>query len=171
MKLASKSKNRLELLDLIQEGIDVKNVTQSIEKIKEQAYPSLLAKVSEWVKDKKGFSGGLAKEKAKTMIKFDSSKTTGARNIQFMGTSNKPTLTVESSGVKVAIEFIKGNRGSDVREAIGQSMIYSTSYDFVIYVFIDSTDDNRIRNGSASITEHYFLNNLWDNFNVKFTLV
>jgi len=38
-------------------------------------------------------------------------------------------------------------------------------------VFLDSTDDKRIKGGSSSITEHYFLNNLWDNFNVKFTLV
>jgi hypothetical protein len=105
------------------------------------------------------------------MIKFESSKTTGARNMHFMGTSNKPTLTVDSAGIKVAIEFVKGSRGSDLREAIGQSMIYSTAYDFVLCVFIDGTEDGRIKGGSTSITEHYFLNNLWDNFNVKFTLV
>ena len=97
MKLASKSKNRLELLDIIQEGITVKDTSASVEKIKQSAYPNLLEKVSEWVAEKKGFSGGLAKEKAKTMIKFDSSKTTGARNMHFMGTANKPTLTVESA--------------------------------------------------------------------------
>lgn len=171
MKLASKSKNRLELLDVIQEGITVEDTTLSVEKIKQLAYPSLLEKVSGWVTEKKGFSGGLAKEKAKTMIKFDSNKTTGARSMHFMGTTNKPTLTVESAGIKVAIEFIKGDRGSDLREAIGQSMIYSTAYDFVMCVFLDSTDDKRIKGGSSSITEHYFLNNLWDNFNVKFTLV
>ena len=105
------------------------------------------------------------------MIKFDSSKTTGARSMHFMGTTNKPTLTVESAGIKVAIEFIKGDRGSDLREAIGQTMIYSTAYDFVMCIFLDSTDDKRIKAGSSSTTEHYFLNNLWDNFNVKFTLV
>lgn len=171
MKLASKSKNRLELLDIIQEGVNVEDTSLSIDKIKQNSYPSLLESVSRWVADKKGFSGGLAKEKAKTMIKFESSKTTGARNMHFMGTSNKPTLTVDSAGIKVAIEFVKGSRGSDLREAIGQSMIYSTAYDFVLCVFIDGTEDGRIKGGSTSITEHYFLNNLWDNFNVKFTLV
>lgn len=171
MKLASKSKNRLELLDVILEGVNVKDTNLSIDKIKQAAYPSLLESVSSWVSEKKGFSGGLAKEKAKTMIKFESSKTTGARNMHFMGTSNKPTLTVESAGIKVAIEFIKGDRGSDLREAIGQSMIFSTAYDFVLCLFVDDTEDKRIKGGSDSITEHYFLNNLWDNFNVKFTLV
>jgi len=171
MKLASKSKNRLELLDAIQEGILIEDSSKTLEEIKEEIYPSLLERVSTWVTEKKGFTGGLAKEKAKTMIKFESAKTTGVRDTHFMGTSNKPNITVESAGIKVAIEFIKGSKGSDLRESIGKSMIYSTAYDFVMFVFIDATEDSRIKAGSKSITERYFLNNLWDNFNVKFTLV
>jgi hypothetical protein len=80
-------------------------------------------------------------------------------------------MTVESEGVTIAIEFKKGDRGSAIREGFGQSIIYSTAYDFVMYMFIDTSLDGKIVNGSTAVNEQKFLQNLWDNFNVKFAIV
>ena len=178
MKLASKSKKRIELLDSIQSGITTRDIfetidykSQSEDKIKQFIYPHLLDQLTEYVMEKKGFSRGLAKEKARTMIKWEGNVKTTVKNMQFMGTANRPDMTVEADGVKIAIEFKKGDRGSALREGFGQSVIYSTVFDFVIYMFIDTSEDSRISNGSTAITEQNFLENLWDNFNVKFTVV
>ena len=178
MKLASKSKNRIAILEMIQDGIssgeifetiDYKN--QSEDKIKQFIYPNLLNKLTDYVMERKGFSRSLAREKAKTMIKWEGNKNTTVKNIHFMGTANRPDMTVEIGGVKIAIEIKKGNRGSALREGFGQAMIYSTSFDFVLYQFIDTSEDSRIVNGATAITEQAFLNNIWDNFNIKFTVV
>lgn len=178
MKLASKSKNRLAILDMIEEGISSREIfetidykSQSEDKIKQFIYPNLLNHLTEWVMDKKGFSKGLAKEKAKTMIKWEGNVNTTVRNIHFMGTANRPDMTVDIGGIKVAIEVKKGSRGAALREGFGQAMIYSTSFDFVLYMFIDTSEDGRIKNGSTAITEHAFLDNIWDNFNIKFIVV
>jgi len=178
MKLASKSKNRIAILDMIQDGISTEEIfetidykNQSEDKIKQFIYPNLLNKVTEYVMEKKGFSRSLAREKAKTMIKWEGNVNTTVRNIQFMGTANRPDMSVEIGGVKIAIEYKKGSRGSALREGFGQSLIYSTVYDFVIYMFIDTSEEGKIINGSTAVTEQNFLDNIWENFNVKFVVV
>lgn len=178
MKLASKSKNRLAILDMIQDGISTKEIFETIDykkqsedKIKQFIYPNLLNKLTDYIMDKKGFNRSLAREKAKTMIKWEGNVNTTVRNIQFMGTANRPDMTLDIEGVNIAIEVKKGNRGSALREGFGQAMIYSTIFDFVLYLFIDTSEDNRIINGSTAITEENFLENIWNNFNIKFVVV
>lgn len=176
MKLASKSKNRLAILEMIQDGILTDEVSsliesQSEEKVNELIYPNLLEKITDYVMDKKGFSRSLAREKAKTMIKSDESTTSPVKNIQFMGTDNRPFMVIDVGGITVAVEIRKGNRGNSLREGFGQSMIHSTIYDFVLCVFIDTSESQKIKHGSTSITEQYFLDNIWENFNIKFVVV
>lgn len=178
MKLASKSKNRIAILDMLQDGITTGEIfetinykNQSEDKIKQFIYPHLLSQLTDWVAEKKGFSPALAREKAKTMIKWEGNVKTTVKNIQFMGTANRPDMTVEIEGIKVAIEFKKGERGSALRDGFGQSLIYSTAYDFVLYMFIDTSSEGKIVNGATSITEQNFLNNIWNNFNIKFIVV
>ena len=38
-------------------------------------------------------------------------------------------------------------------------------------MFIDVSEDSRIVKGSSAVNEQKFLENLWDNFNVKFAIV
>ena len=178
MKLASKSKKRLDLLEAIQDGITTRDVfetigykNQSEDKIIQFIYPHLLTQLTEYVMEKKGFSRSLAKEKARTMTKWEGNVNTTVKQIQFMGTQNRPDMTIQSEGVTIAIEFKKGDRGSSLREGFGQSIVYSTAYDFVIYMFIDVSEDGRIVKGSSAVNEQKFLENLWDNFNVKFAIV
>lgn len=178
MKLASKSKKRIDLLESIQDGITTRDVFETIDyksqnedKIKQFIYPHLLDELTEYIIEKKGFTRGLAKEKARSMIKWEGNVKTTVHNMHFMGTANRPDMIVEYDGVKIAIEFKRGSSGSGLREGFGQSIIYSTAYDFVIYMFIDTSDEGKIRNGATAVTEQKFLDNLWNNFNVKFAIV
>ena len=85
-----------------------------------------------------------------------------------MGTENRPDMVVDMNGLKIAIEFKKGKSGSDVRAGIGQSIIYSTHYDFVLYFFIDISDDKTIKNAQGGVNETEFVELLWEQYNIKF---
>lgn len=178
MKLASKSQNRITILDMIQDGISTNEIFETIDykkqsedKIKQFIYPNLLNRLTDYVMEKKGFSRSLAREKAKTMIKWEGNVNTTVRNIHFMGTANRPDMTVHINGINIAIEVKKGNRGSALREGFGQALIYSTVFDFVLYLFIDTSDESKIVNGATAVTEETFLENIWNNFNIKFVVV
>lgn len=178
MKLASKSQNRITILDMIQDGISTNEIFETIDykkqsedKIKQFIYPNLLNQLTDYVMEKKGFSRSLAREKAKTMIKWEGNVNTTVRNIHFMGTANRPDMTVHINGINIAIEVKKGNRGSALREGFGQALIYSTVFDFVLYLFIDTSDESKIVNGATAVTEETFLENIWNNFNIKFVVV
>ena len=110
MKLASKSKNRISILEMIQDGISTHEIFETIDyknqnedKIKQFIYPNLLNSIATWVSKKRGFEPALARKKAKTMVKWEGNIKTTVKNIQFMGTSNRPDMTVETNGVRVAI--------------------------------------------------------------------
>lgn len=178
MKLASKSQNRITILEIIQDGISTNEIFETIDykkqsedKIKQFIYPNLLNQLTDYVMEKKGFSRSLAREKAKTMIKWEGNVNTTVRNIHFMGTANRPDMTVHINGINIAIEVKKGNRGSALREGFGQALIYSTVFDFVLYLFIDTSDESKIVNGATAVTEETFLENIWNNFNIKFVVV
>ena len=163
---------------MIQDGISTNEIFETIDykkqsedKIKQFIYPNLLNQLTDYVMEKKGFSRSLAREKAKTMIKWEGNVHTTVRNIHFMGTANRPDMTVHINGINIAIEVKKGNRGSALREGFGQALIYSTVFDFVLYLFIDTSDESKIVNGATAVTEETFLENIWNNFNIKFVVV
>jgi len=178
MKLSSKSKNRLELLDCIAEGISTPEVFKTInyknqteDQIKTFIYPHLIDALTEWVMQRKEFNRTVARAKAKAMLRWEGNVNTTVHHMQFMGTANRPDMIVDLNGLRVAIEFKRGESGSDLRSGFGQSMIYSTVYDFVLYMFIDTSVDSRIKNASTGVSEQKFVENLWNNFNVKFVIV
>ena len=88
-------------------------------------------------------------------------------NIMFMGTKNDPFLIIDMHGVKTAVELKKGKRGIDLKDSIAQSMIYSTHYDFVLYLFMDISEEKRIVNSQGGVNEKTFVNELWKSYNIK----
>ena len=178
MKLASKSKNRLELLESIQSGISTRDVfetidykSQSEDKIKQFIYPHLVDSLSEYVVENKGIDKVLAKEQVKKSLKWEGNVNTTVNHILFMGTQNRPDMVLEMNGLKIAIEFKRGGKGSDLRSGFGQSMVYATHYDFVLYLFVDTTDDKRIFNSTGGGNETEFVDLLWHQYNIKFIVV
>jgi Neuraminidase (sialidase) len=77
-------------------------------------------------------------------------------------------MVLEINGLKIGIEFKRGQKGSELRSGIGQSMVYATHYDFVLYLFVDTSDDSRIKNAQTGVNETEFIDNLWNQYNIKF---
>ena len=88
-----------------------------------------------------------------------------------MGTMNRPDMVLEIDGNRIAIEFKRGDSGGALRSGIGQSLIYSTDYDFTVFLFIDTSFDGRIKNCSKSIKEEELVQDLWKRHNIKFIVI
>ena len=175
MKQASKSQKRVEFLDLISEAITHEDIfgtlnykKKSEDQIKQFIYPHLVNNLTDYVVEAGQPDKEKAKETVKSSIKWEGDVNTTVHHILFMGTRNRPNMVVEMNGMKIAIEFKKGDSGADLRAGIGQSMIYATHYDFVLYLFVDTSDDKKIQNAQGGVNELALTQELWDNYNIKF---
>jgi len=65
----------------------------------------------------------------------------------------------------------KGKTGSAVRAGIGQAIVYTTKYDFVIYLFVDTSEGAKIKRSRNGRKERYVLNSLWENYNIHFSVL
>jgi len=175
MNRASKSQKRIDFIDLVSEAIthddifgtiDYKN--RSEDQIKQFIYPHLVESLTQYIVDQEGKEKQVAKDYVKKNLKWEGNVNTTVHHILFMGTQNRPDMILEMNGLKIAIEFKRGQSGSDLRSGIGQSMIYSTHYDFVLFLFVDTSDDKRIKNAQGGVNETEFVSLLWDQYNIKF---
>lgn len=175
MKTASKSQKRLAFLDLIQETLTHSDIYETIDyrkqsedKIKQFIYPHLVESLTSHLVETREMDKFAAKERVKENLKWEGNVKTTVNNILFMGTQNRPDMVLEMNGLRIAIEFKRGSKGSELRGGIGQSMIYATHFDFVIYLFIDTSDEKRIKNSVDSVNESEFIEELWNRYNIKF---
>jgi len=110
-------------------------------------------------------------KKAKRSLVWESDVKATINNIIFLGTQHRPDFLVDIYGLRIGVEIKRGDDGSSIREGIGQSMVYSTEYDFVIYLFIDITSDKKIVRGYNGQTEKYLVDSMWENYNIRFDVV
>jgi type I site-specific restriction-modification system R (restriction) subunit len=178
MKQASKSQRRIELLDLISESITQDDIftvidykSKNEDQIKQFIYPHLVDSLTNYLNTENGLELSKAREKIQKSLKWEGNVKTTINHVLFMGTQNRPDMVLEINGLRIAIEFKRGEKGSDLRSGVGQSMIYSTHYDFVLYLFIDTSKDKRIFNSQGGVNETEFIELLWDKFNIKFITV
>ena len=176
MKQKVKSQKRLDFMELISESITQEDIFNTInykhkseDQIKQFIYPHLVQSLTEYL-EKNGVSKDKAKDSVKRNLKWEGNINTTVHHTLFMGTLNRPDMVLEMNGVKIAIEFKKGESGSSLRSGIGQSIIYSTNYDFVMYLFIDTSKDERIKNAQSSLKEANLMQDLWNRYNIKFVV-
>jgi hypothetical protein len=178
MKIASKSKKRLQILDALCEGITHDEIfgtidykKQNEDKIKQFMYPHIVEAMTQYLIDSEAIGRNEAKDKVKKALKWEGNVNTTVHNIVFMGTQNRPDMVFEFGDLRIAIEVKRGASGSDLRSGIGQSMIYATHYDFVICLFIDTSEDKRVHNARSGSNEYHFMDTLWKNYNIKFITI
>ena len=90
--------------------------------------------------------------------------------MHFMGANHRPDMAINNH-ISVAIEVKRGDNGASIREGIGQSIVYSTKYDFVVYLFIDINKNKCIKNSLGDPHEQQFIKMLWDRHNIKFIVI
>jgi hypothetical protein len=87
------------------------------------------------------------------------------------GTRHRPDFAVHIRDLKIAVEIKKGGGGDSLRGGIGQCLIYSMDYDFVIYLYIDVSDGRTVKTNSAGERESYLIRSLWERYNIWLVIV
>ena len=94
------------------------------------------------------------------------------KSFTFYGTNHRADAVFEvEENFRLAIEIKKGNSGSSIRSGLGQSIVYSANYDFVLYFFLDTTPNKSIANADRAPHENDLTENLWDDFNIRFIVL
>lgn len=73
--------------------------------------------------------------------------------------------------LRIAIEVKSDDSGSGIRNGLGQALVYSTDYDFVIYLMIDKSQDSAIANSTKNDLEKALIDRLWNSHNIRMVLV
>ena len=175
--MTSKTSKREELLKSILNVLSYEDIYNTIDykrknedAIKQFMYQPLLTEIkNKYIS--KGYKNNTALKKAKESLIWESNKQTVLHNMICFGTQHRPDMELNIDGLKIAIEVKKGSVGSDVRQGFGQCVVYSTKYDFVIFLFVDTSDDKRILNSMNSEKEKVIKELLWNNFNSLFSVV
>ncbi len=119
---------------------------------------------------------GYDKPKAIKIIKegfsWEQNVNTTVNNFTFFSTNHRPDsiLSIKDE-LRIAIEIKKGDSGSSLRSGIGQSLVYSTQFDFVIYFFVDISPSFDIKSSYTGKKEKELIDSMWKNYNIKFKVV
>jgi hypothetical protein len=119
------------------------------------------------------------KQRARASLDWEGDRQTTINHTRFLGAQHRPDFRVRIEELKIviAVEVKRGESGQAVREGVGQSLVYAASndYNFVVYLFIDTSKDRKIRNSierqPEDSPENLFIKALWDRFNVWFAVV
>ena len=179
MLKTAKSKKRLNLLESICDGITHQEIFETIDykkqsedKIKQFTYPILVNNLTDFLVSKRGWKDSKrAREFVKTNLRWEGNVKTTVHHTLFMSTKNRPDMVLQMDEMNIAIEFKRGDNGRALRSGMGQSLIYSTDYDFVIYLFIDTSDNKSIKLSSNNHKEEVLMESLWSRYNIKFIVV
>ena len=109
--------------------------------------------------------------KANASINWSGHRGKTIHNLKVLGVLHRPDFEIEVDGTRIAVEVKKGEDGSSVREGVGQSLLYSVAYHFVIYVLVDATGDFSIRESIEGMAEESLIKGLWDLFNIRLQVV
>ena len=118
-------------------------------------------------------SDSAIQKKAKVSLFWEGDVNTTVNHIRFLGVQHRPDFMVKVDGIRVAVEVKRGETGSAVREGLGQSLVYASceDFDFVVYLFVDTSKDKKIRDSLSRTLDAAFIQSLWDEHNIKFTIV
>ena len=163
-----KGKKRIEIIEMIANACAesqyfkfAKYENKSESEIKEHLYNTIVRNLNDNYYNNK-------LEDVFPVVQFEADKRDTVNNKVFFGVGHRPDM-IYKDDFTVAIEIKKGDVGSDIRAGLGQALVYSSVYDFVLYFFIDTTTDKKIKKSlSDSSNEAVLRWQLWDWHNIWF---
>jgi hypothetical protein len=177
----SKSKKRVKIVESIASAISSNKIFDVIDYrnrnedyIKQYMHQPLISELEALYEDlelSKSTDKDLVRQKAKDCLLWEGDVNTTVNNFTFFGTQHRPDFVVKIDKLKVAVEVKKGESGSSLREGIGQSLVYASAFDFVVYLYVDISKDKKIRDSMGGSQEQELINDLWDSHNVLFQVV
>jgi len=117
---------------------------------------------------------GLSKNKNKKAVEsfqWEQKLETTVNNFSVFSTNHRPDAVLSLDGIRIGIEIKKGDGGAALRSGLGQCVIYSSEFDFVVYLFVDTTPNENIKKSLKSDREKRIITDLWQNDNVMFDII
>ena len=166
----SKSKRRVKIVESIASAISSKKIFDTIDYrnrnedyIKQYMHQPLIKELEELYENlelSKSNDTEIVKQKAKDCLLWEGDVNTTVNNFTFFGTQHRPDFVVKIDRLSVAVEVKKGETGSSLREGIGQSLVYASAFDFVVYLYVDISKDKKIRDNMSGKQEQELINDL-----------
>ena len=176
----SKSKKRIKIVESIASAISSKKIFDVIDYrrrnedyIKQYMHQPLLAELESLYREfelTKSTDAEVIRQKAKNCLLWEGDVNTTVNNFTFLGTQHRPDFVVKIDKLNVAVEVKKGETGHSLREGIGQSLVYASQFDFVVYLYVDISKDKKIRDSVSNPREQKLIDDLWKNHNVMFRI-
>lgn len=104
-------------------------------------------------------------------FKWEQKRNTTVSNFLLFSTAHRPDAVLEVENLRIAIEVKKGVSGSSIRSGLGQAVVYSTQFDFVLYFFVDISDGHDILSSVSAQKEAWLIKKLWSDFNIRWMVV
>jgi hypothetical protein len=180
MQKAAQTKKRSSLVEAIIDSLEkndiflgiVSNKNATEGQIQKSLFLQLENKLPSILLDHLKFSEKKSKKIVKEGFKWEQKLTTTVPSFNFFATNHRPDAVLEiDESLRIAIELKKGNSGQALRAGVGQALVYSTQYDFTIYLFVDTTPKRDIKDSHTAKKEEALINSLWKNYNVRFIVV
>lgn len=179
MSRASKTSKRINFLEAIikimrehealGKGQSRKGINES--HIQKNVFSKLNTHLPNIIKDNYGLNEKKAKSLVETEFVYESKTTVSVNGFHFFETNHRPDAVLSIDELRVAFEIKKGDNGLAIRSGIGQSVVYSSQFDFCIYFFVDTTPGGDIKNSISGEKESSLIETLWDYHNIKFFVV
>ena len=156
--------------DVIYKTIDYKKKKES--SIKQYMHQPFIAALNKLHRElTPGLKDATYEKKAKHSLLWEGDVSTTINNFLFLGVQHRPDFVVQFDELRIAVEVKRGESGAAVREGLGQSIVYSTEFDFVCYVFVDVSKDKKVKRSIGGDAETSIVHSLWDRYNIRFDVV
>ena len=155
--------------EIFNENIERKTVREN--SIQRSVFTRLEVDLPDIITKHFGTKENKAKEIVKNRFVFEKKKRKPVRNFPIFSTLHRPDAELKINDLRIAFEIKKGMKGHSIRAGIGQSIVYSTQYDFVLYFFVDTTPGGDINSSKHGDKEKELIKSLWDNYNIRFFVV
>lgn len=141
--------------------------------IQKNIFDDLRKKLPKLINMSFGTSEAKCKKGINEIFKFEGNVKTVVPNFITFGVGNRPDaiIILKDSDYKFCLEIKKGKNSQALRSGLGQSLVYSNRFDFVIYFFIDTSNTGDIEKSITANYETSLIESLWDNYNIKFQIV
>ncbi len=117
---------------------------------------------------------GMNDKKSKTLVtnfQWEQKSTTTVNNFTVFSTNHRPDAILDLEDFRIGIEIKKGEGGGALRSGLGQCLLYSTEFDFILYLFVDITPNQNIQKSTNGSREKEIIEDLWQSHNVMFDII
>ncbi|MGU9957367.1 MAG: hypothetical protein ACNYPI_06980 [Arenicellales bacterium WSBS_2016_MAG_OTU3] len=97
--------------------------------------------------------------------------TTTVNNFTVFSTNHRPDAILDLEDFRIGIEIKKGEGGGTLRSGLGQCLLYSSEFDFILYLFVDITPNQNIQKSTNGSREKEIIEDLWQSHNVMFDII